>query len=211
MGRNIQEISAKIDNLAQKGCRLLTQEEKEKFFEECNVKRYYIKGQRKGEERDIYEIDGKCFNEIWKLITPYVFISCSRSVYYNSIAAEDAISEVKYMLFYVLQRFGPIFNNQTISQRLSIIVNISLTNLNNKKSKEIETLPFSYMLNDEESPLDVEDINSNMKYIDFWCDIPDRIKGYVEHVISGSTIGEVRKFFNNSKIQEELLQFVSKS
>ena len=211
MGRNIQEISAKIDNLAQKGCRLLTQEEKEKFFEECNVKRYYIKGQRKGEERDIYEIDGKCFNEIWKLITPYVFISCSRSVYYNSIAAEDAISEVKYMLFYVLQRFGPIFNNQTISQRLSIIVNISLTNLNNKKSKEIETLPFSYMLNDEESPLDVEDINSNMKYIDFWCDIPDRIKGCVEHVISGSTIGEVRKFFNNSKIQEELLQFVSKS
>jgi len=215
MKRNIQEISAKIDQLAKQGCRLLSKEEKEKFFQECNVKRYYIKGKRKGEERDIYEVDGRCFNQIWKEIYPYVFVSCNRSNYYNSIEVEDSISEVKYMLFYVLQRFGPVFNNQSLSQRVPVIINMSLTNQSNKKSKILKTVSFNTEFvgneeNKENKLLEIEDTNNNMKYIDFWCDVPKRIRGFVERVISGSSINETQEFYNNKGIKKELLQIVSK-
>lgn len=214
MGRNIQEISAKIDKLAEQGCRILNQEEKEKFFQECsNIKRCYTKGKRKGEERDIYDIDGRCFNEIWKEIYPYVFKSCLKSVYYDNIEAEDAISEVKLNLFSILTRFGPVFQNQTLSQRLSVIVNISLTNYSNKKDKRLKTV--SINVEDEDGNQESEklrDPNDNMQFIDFWCDIPQRIQPFVEHLIFGSSMSETQKFFGNSnKIKKELVQFASRT
>jgi hypothetical protein len=212
MGRNIQEVSLLIDNLAKQGCRLLDREEKERFFEQSKCKRYYVKGKNKGKERDIYEVNGKCFNDIWKLITPYVFISCNKSVYYNSSEVEDAVAEVKYMLFYVLQRFGPVFNGQTLSQRLGIIVNMSLTNRSNKKAKEIKTISYDTGCteNEENIAVEPEDTNHNMKYIDFWCDVPKKMEECVVRILSGCSITETQKYFNNNRIKPELISFTSK-
>ena len=43
MKRDISQITNQIDTLAKQGCRLLTDEEKEEFFNTTKVKRHYIK------------------------------------------------------------------------------------------------------------------------------------------------------------------------
>jgi hypothetical protein len=211
--KTINEISYDTDNLAEEGCRLLTKSQKETFFNTTNTKRYYVKGIKKGKERDIYEVDGRCFNKIWKLIYPYVFTSCSKSVYYDPYELEEAVSEVKITLFSVLQRFGPVFNGKSLSQRLGIIVNIALTNNHRKKyQNQIQTVSIDeYLENDdsnEAAKVDMEDKNMNMKYVDFWCDVPDNIKEPADSLISGVPISNIQKIYGN-KVKKELINFTN--
>lgn len=206
--RNIQEISKKIDDLSLKCCRKLSKEEKEKFFEACKVKRYYIKGKRKGQERDIYEVNGIIFNKLWKEIYPYVVVSCNKSNYYNFSEVDDAVSEVKYTLFYALQRFGPVFNNQSLSQRLSLIVNISLTNQYNKKMRYVQFSSIEDFNDDTGCNIDFEDLENNMKYIDFWCDIPTMLREGVERIISGEKIRDVERSYEISNFRKVLKSFL---
>ncbi len=200
MERNISQITNKIDNLANRGCRLLTKEEKEEFFASSKMKRYYVKGKNKGKERDLYKVDGRCFNQIWKLVYPYVLTSCAKSVYYNPFEIEDAIAEVRFNLFSILQRFGPVFHGKTLSQRLSIIVNISLTNNNNKRSKRIETVSMSnFENNDTGQVFDFEDESESIESLDFSLDIPEKLKDFIQNAMEGATF--------NKKVKQEVLSF----
>lgn len=187
MKRNISQITSQIDNLANRGCRLMNKKEKEEFFQTTKMKRYYIKGKNKGKERDLYCIDGQCFNQIWKLTYPYVFTSCSKSVYYNSLELEEAIAEVRFTLFSVLQRFGPVMDGKSLSQRLSIIVNIGLTNNNRKLIRQPRTISIDNFEKDENFEMNFEDPDSNMKDIDFNCDIPNSLKEPIMNVILGKS------------------------
>lgn len=210
--KDVTIISKEIDELAGEACRLLNKKEKEKFFTETKMRRTYLKGKNVGKERDIYSIDGNKFNQIWKLVYPYVFTSCSRSVYYKALDIEDSISNVKYCLFSVLQRFGPIFNHQTLSQRLSIIVNIALTNGHNKKIRSITTESFEEVNDDGEiSVMEVEDKCNNIINSLYLLDIPENIRPIVNRLSSGCSLTEVQEFFGMSrtKIMKELSPIIS--
>ena len=210
--RDVKVISAQIDLLANEACRLLNKKEKEKFFLETKLKRTYIKGKNAGKERDVYCIDGNKFNQIWKLVYPYVYTSCSKSVYHEFLNLDDAISDVKYRLFRVLQLFGPIFNHQTLSQRLAIIVNIALTNGYNKKTRSITTESFEITNEEGEvSVMEVEDKCNNIINSLFLLDIPEHIRPIVNRLASGCSLSEVQTYFgiSHSKIMKELLPVVS--
>ena len=204
MKRDISQITNQIDTLAKQGCRLLTDEEKEEFFNTTKVKRHYIKGRNRGKERDIYEVDGRCFNRIWKLVYPYVLTSCAKSVYYNSFELEEAISEVRYNLFSILQRFGPVFYGKTLSQRLSIIVNISLTNNNRKITKRVDTVSMSSFEenNNDDRVFDFEDTENRVEFSDIYIDIPSNLQESIINITNGGGINkktekEIRTFIQN--------------
>ena len=209
MSRNIQEIFSKIDELAEQGCRLLTSQEKEKVFEEQRIKRYYIKGKRKGEERDIYEVDGKCFNLLWKEIYPYVFKSALKSVHYDRYIVDDAVSEIKVLVFKYLRSFGP----QAFSKYVPLLVNNVLTNFSNQHARLPLTVPLTQEFVEEtgEETLNVKVVatltQESVEYqqgLDFYCDIPDFLKKVVMRLITGDTISSVAKEFNIPYLKRDL-------
>ena len=206
--RDINNISNQIDTLAEKACRLLTSSEKEEFFKNCkdNLKPYYISGINKGKEREIYEVEGRHFNKIWELLKPYVFTSCNRSTYGNFLDREDAISDVKYEIFRSLQLYGPIYQNQKLSQRFKLSINNALTNAYSKKSKEIQ---FDNIISEEEENFDTSDNLEGYNSTNFWSNVPFQIRYVVEQLVNGVSLVELKKNFSISKDMEEtLLSFV---
>lgn len=213
MKRDISQVVLRIDNLAQLCCRRLSDDEKEDFFKTTKIKRYYVKGKNKGKERELYDVDGKYFNEIWKLSYPYILTACARSVYYNSLELEEAISEVKFNLFSILQRFGPVFQGKTLSQRLSIIINISLTNNNRRLMRRVETVSMNNFKDDEGQEFDFEDKSDETAIAGFYSDMPKRLKdaieNYVENYIGINSKLKVENHIGiNLKLKKEIREFV---
>ena len=205
--RDINNISNQIDTLAEKACRLLTPSEKEEFFKNCkdNLKPYYISGINKGKEREIYEVDGRLFNKIWKLLLPYVFTSCNKSAYNNSFYRDDLISEVKFGAFRALQLYGPIYNNQKVSQRFRLWVNNILTNEHSKRYKEVK---FEDII-DEEETFDITDNYLSSQTTIFNTEVPFHIRYIVEQLMSGISLQELKKSFTITEdIEKKLLFFV---
>jgi len=204
---NIQNISFQVNELATKGCRPFSLEEKEKFFRECcTIKRNYIKGKNKGKERELYYVDGVCFNQIWKLVTPYIYTACSKSVYYDNYKLPDAMAEVRFLLFYSLQRFGPTFQQQSLSQRLPVIVNMALTNNHRKSRTVIHTYSLVNEISEESEERDYADSTNTAESIEFWSSIPSHLRPAVEEIISGNSLTKTCEKFklNKKRLQVEL-------
>jgi len=140
-----------IDYLAKQCCTLMTDHEREEFFKyqenrqifengACkgykkmfDTGRYYHKGARKGQIKDVYNIDAILFNELWARVYAYAFKSAIKSNYsYLADAVED-IYEIKYGLFYALRFFGSSPNGVKISEFISVIVNNKLTSSSKKR------------------------------------------------------------------------------
>ena len=201
--KSIRNISIQIDSIATKACKLLTPEQKTHLFNTSkqNIKPYYISGKNKGKERDMYDIDGVEFNKLWKIIYPYAYVSCSRSVYQNRDDMDDVISEIKINLFRVLQLYGPIYDGQTLSQRVKLIVNNVLTNEYNKRSKHLKAFSI-------EEDFDIPD-KHDLENRNFWIKVPQKIKGVVELLLSGNSFEEVKKYYKiDPSVEQDLLRFV---
>jgi DNA-directed RNA polymerase specialized sigma24 family protein len=204
---NIQSLQETIDNITGSICSLIPLEERLKVFEEQKILPYYIRGKNKGKIRLFYKIDDRGFEDMWKCIFPYVWKACIRSCN-ESIDVEDLISEVRFSIYRSLQYYGPVYNNQTFSKRLGLIVNNVLTNeyrrvsRNNIEIQYYDREEFDIILDsncgDEKGGDDV----------DFWCSVPNDIRLYVEKIVfEGVEWEELKKEMDEEKIKI-LIKFV---
>jgi len=205
-------ISKQIDQFATQACRIMTKTEREKFFKDTDQRRTYLHGKNAGKERKLYIVDGVWFNEVWKLVYPYVLTSCARSVYYNPDEIADVVSEIKYWMFKGLQLYGPVFHSKTFSQRMGVIVNMILTNEHKKKLKRLQIRSLESINEDGEvEQIEIRDNQSNMDHIDFWLSIPQKFEVIVKQLISGNTLTETSRNCNIplSELKNELKFVVS--
>jgi len=141
-----QGRSKRIDALAIAICTPMESEKKNEFFEfqerreksgEACKKKYYVgrtyyKGLRKGQLRDVFEVDGKGFNELWTLLSGFA-VTVANSFYRSrkifSWDVEDALSDIRYQTLYVLRFFGPTPNGGSFAQLFPTVCrNILSTN-----------------------------------------------------------------------------------
>lgn len=135
------EFAVKIDTLALTCCTRATKTEARKLFAFMRTReddgtaaprRYasrstYYKGKRKGQMKDVFDINGQVFNQLWATVAPYVYTSTRRSVGRFTNEIEDIVSEIRSQLFYILRFFGPTPNNKPLSTYLKLITNNVLT------------------------------------------------------------------------------------
>ena len=133
-----QDLLEKIDQTALAICHLMAEEVRDDFFnyqerrhesgEGYNKKyfvgRTYYKGVRKGEIREVFEIDGRGFNNLWSLLT--AFAAKSVSNFYSSRRMyldeeQEDLFDIKYQTLYVLRFFGPSPNGVPFSQFFPLI------------------------------------------------------------------------------------------
>uniref|UniRef100_A0A7C3SMI6 Uncharacterized protein n=1 Tax=Dictyoglomus turgidum TaxID=513050 RepID=A0A7C3SMI6_9BACT len=208
---DIQSLQKIIDDITYSICSPITSlEERFKIFEEQKILPYYIRGKNKGKIREFYNVDDRGFEKLWGFIFPYIFKSCIRSRSYNeSIDVEDLISEVRFSTYRSLQYYGPMYNNQTFSKRLGLIVNNILTNEHRRISKN-NVIEIQYY--DREEFDIILDSNHGCEKegddVDFWCSVPNDIRPYVEKIVfEGVEWEEVKKEMDEEKI-EILIKFV---
>lgn len=138
-------LAKQIDELASRCCRKMDNKDRKEFFAyqkafrdsgKAYEKKYlpggdgtrYHKGARKGQLRDVFEIDGVLFNRLWKLIEPYATASTMRSYYYKSSEeVRDQVAYIRMQIFYVLRFFGPRPYNTSFSQYFKLVVSNVLT------------------------------------------------------------------------------------
>ncbi len=137
----------------------------------------------------------------------YIFVSCNKSTYGNFLDREEAMSEVKLEIFRSLQLYGPIYQNQKLSQRFKLSVNNVLTNEYNKRSKEIQFENTSL----EDENFDVSDNSESHNSTTFWASVPFQIRYIVEQLLDGVSLSELKKNFNITKDMEETLFSFAKS
>lgn len=191
-----------IDTLAYQACTLMTEEQRASFFAASKVSPVYVKGENKGKEREVFEVDGTVFNKLWSAIYPYVYTSSRKSSYYNDYQdVEDNIEEVKYLLFRYLRFFGPAYQGQSLSKHLPLLVNNVLTNQFNKNTKQIETTPFELVVEGSED--DTETFSSGvnkfqvaeglkeLERTEILSAVPTHLQRAVELLMQGSKITEV--------------------
>ena len=133
-----QERLEKIDAMAVTICKLMQEESRNEFFEfqegreqsgEGYKKKYsagrtYYKGPRKGQERDVFEVDGEGFNELWKLLVPFAMKSVNNFYHSRRVFSgeeEDALFDIKYQTLYVLRFHGPCPSKVPFSQFFPLI------------------------------------------------------------------------------------------
>ena len=124
-----------IDELAVKACRLMTEQERQEFFSyqeervssgNCYNAKYrlghtYYKGARKGEERDVFEIDGHIFNKLWETVHNYAYLSARSSHGKENDDVFDDVQDICAQTFYVLRFFGPTPSNTPFSRYFPLI------------------------------------------------------------------------------------------
>jgi hypothetical protein len=154
-----EELLKRIDTLAIAICTLMQEEAKDEFFEfqegreqsgagykkKYSAGRTYYKGSRKGQVRDVFEIDGKGFNDLWEALTPFAMKSVNSFYYSRKIFSEDvqdALFDIKYQTLYVLRFHGPNPSGSSFSQFFPLICKNILSTISRRmygvKDKEIE-------------------------------------------------------------------------
>jgi len=216
--RDVKQVLFAVDSLALSCCTPLQGVEKDSYFNETGIKRYYVKGKNKGKERDIYEINGMLFNKIWDLVYPYAYKSAMRSTYGCVDKAEDALAEIKYLLFRYLKFLGPSYNNIPLSKNIPLIVNNVLTNYSNKCKRTPIDLSYTYdddsKREGEEEEHFIEEVVRVLKRkseayeisIDVNCSIPEVFKGVAENICAGVSLVNISKELDISyiKLKKEL-------
>lgn len=139
----MSDLTDAIDQLAVTCCSKMSPVEQGQFLAYqqsmqaaglCVKKRYnpgttYYKGKRKGKMRDVFEIDGEMFNQLWIKLYPYVATSITNS--HLATDSDDAAciaSEVKCLTFRTLRFFGGAPYGKRFSDCYRTIVRNVLTN-----------------------------------------------------------------------------------
>jgi hypothetical protein len=230
-----QELLNNIDNAAVDCCSLMDATDKENFFQfqEGRVKdgsaapakyrciRTYFKGERKGQEKEVFSVDGRKFNKLWNMLKPYAQKSVARSYYFkDSIYLEDELEEIKYQVLFSLRYYGPSPNNIRFSKHFPLIVKNTLTNSafsRNESSTSMvnfNTISFSTPLgsNGEDGELELMDImpSDSFKEEMFNHEVPDDLKEPVSYLMEGLKLEDVAKELRRDKeiLKNRLMQFI---
>lgn len=137
-----------IDTLAISSCSKLNKTETKKFFSHIRKRQKtgdsaprkypmrdtYYKGARKGQIKDVFEIDGRMFNKLWDTVAPYAYKSTFKSIEHFKEDLEDVVGEIRIQLFYILRFFGPTPNGQPLSTYVKLITNNVLTTAKRRRS-----------------------------------------------------------------------------
>jgi ribosomal protein L37AE/L43A len=143
----MSDISVEIDKLAEQCCEKMTWSARTEYFRyqkrvreegKCIKKRYevgnyYYKGKRRGQLRDVYEVKGDLFNQLWKKLYPYAITSIMNSgIAKDRDDAECIASDMKAQAFYVLRSFGSVVRGKKRNQKFSgvfrtIVINVLQT------------------------------------------------------------------------------------
>jgi len=134
-----------IDKLACAACRLMTDDEREAYFQYQEARREsdqalktkytvpirtYYKGKDLGQTKKVYEVDGAVFEKLWDKLYKYAVksaMSSHQSNHYNNPDVQNDVCDIRYQTFYVLRYFGPTPNGKRFSQFFLLIVNNILT------------------------------------------------------------------------------------
>ena len=192
-------ISFQIDQLANQSCRLMTSEERQKFFASSSIRTTYLKGMNRGKERKVFEVSGEIFNKLWKLVEPYVFVSALKSNYYrNTPEMHDNVSEIKFLLFRYLRFFGPQYSGKPFSTYLPLLVNNVLTNEANKRFRSVLTTSLFIEIDGEEivNPEVLREeavIKDFSRDIEIVCDLCDEDRQVITLLLSNMTLAQVAR------------------
>ncbi|MFA5395458.1 MAG: hypothetical protein WC346_05490 [Methanogenium sp.] len=238
----MNSITQEIDQLAEQCCKKMDRFERADYFRyqedlrsdgKSVKKRYetgkrYYKGKRKGQLRDVYEVDGIIFNRLWNKIHPYAVVSVV-----NSRLAKDRddvnciVSEIKTQAFYVLRSFGPVVqgnNSKKFSEVCrTIVINVLQTTARRRgrifgQGNSTRTLFDAASIhapinNEEELTLEDQLHDSNYSSIStLSVDIPVKYRPYITELLKGRSLSEVarRKGYRTkegvTKFRKELRQ-----
>jgi len=154
-----EQRCAEIDNLAASICTLMPANERDDFFDYQDARfkskegfnkryhagRFWYKGDRKGQLKDVYIVDGAGFNKLWELLVPFattVVNGFFRTRAHITGDHLDILSDIKYQTLYVLRFQGPIpYKSGSFSVVFPLICKNIVSNANAKmygvKDKEI--------------------------------------------------------------------------
>lgn len=218
----VDSLRSLIDNTAISACTLMSDAEREAFFEyqeerernsECAQKkvktgRYYYKGEKKGELREVYHVDGREFQRLWKLCEPYIYKSSFRSCHDMPAEIEDAVSEIKLSLFNNLRFFGPRPCGMNFSAYLKLNINNILTNFANaRKNRNKSQVTYGTMSLFDELSSDSEGVvtlldtlkSSEENLGELFSKIPNQYKDAVSMLLDGEKLTDVAKISHISK------------
>lgn len=157
--KNSSDLKSRINSLTESACTLMSDSERDSFFSYQEdrdsrgvsyPRRYprrntYYKGEKKGQLKSVWEVDGKKFNQIWELVKPYVLKSVANSYHRPFIVESDyeEVSEIRYELFNALRFFGPTPCNQPFSSFLSIAcLNVLTDSATRRLHQDIDKINF---------------------------------------------------------------------
>lgn len=141
----IDLLISEIDSLAFKTCRKMTLAESNTFFKyqekreaslEGLKKKYkapirtYYKGDKKGQIKTVYEVDGILFERLWKHLYMYATkasMYSHKSNNFQDFEVQNDVADIKYQVFFVLRFWGPQPSDQKFSIFFKLIVNNILT------------------------------------------------------------------------------------
>ena len=146
----VEELKTRIDECAQQCCTLMSDKERERFFKYQEERidsgqafpakytsiRQYYKGRKKGEKKEVWNIDGVKFKILWNMLKPYAYQSAMNSHGFNSYDLEEDMSEIMLWLFKIMRFFGPEPTGVTVSNYFPLLVNNYFTNLYNTNRRK---------------------------------------------------------------------------
>jgi hypothetical protein len=218
------ELKQSIDSLAVLCCKKKNSLQRNEFFKyqedlraknKCVKKKYevgkrYYKGKRKGQLRDIFEVDGPTFNQLWQKMYPYAAVSVTNShLFTDREDLECMVSDIKTQTFYVLRFFGGTPYGKRFSDVYRTIVLNQLTTESRRRGRtskygtgdSTRTLFSSQSLfaplgNNEEGEVTLEGLLPNnhlVNTIDLHLDIPQNLRKPVELLLGGLSVAEVAR------------------
>lgn len=106
--------------------------------------KHFIKGNKAGQQKPFWVVDGRKFSELWDAVKPYVMKAVYKSGYYSdSMEREDLVQEIMNHLYWILYNYGPQPNGTPFSKQLSLSVDNILTNRYNKSQRSLNYLNYN--------------------------------------------------------------------
>jgi len=92
--------------------------------------RTYYKGNKRGQIKTVYEVDGILFEKLWKHLFMYATkasMYSHKSNNFQDFEVQNDVADIKYQVFFVLRFWGPQPSGQKFSMFFKLIVNNILT------------------------------------------------------------------------------------
>jgi len=205
----LSDLKSKIDTTAIDICHLMAEQERDTFFEFQEARdlsgaaaprsyarrRTYYKGARKGQIKDVFEVDGQGFVRLWNLLYNYAWKSSFKSLRrVDPLMIEDLCSEIKLFTLSVLRFWGPTPYNTPFSAYFNVIVKNVLTNEfkdRNRKDPYTTSLSAEIGHNEDGESLSLLDLLSNPSLelpLDYSLSAPESLQDAAYYLSHGASL-----------------------